>query len=158
MGMENFRIALSYTIDELKDQVMNHLAVRELAQRPVDTAGPQGRCFVGDEAQDEFVSSHLRLNLWRVCCALSGWNATTDFNSENELCVELSLGYALSKGNCTCLGSAVRDWICYAAACEAAIVIFGDESSGRILGEYAEMAHQRVNMMLCASQMLMRAS
>lgn len=153
MNGYDYRIALTFTFDELKEQVLSRLSVREISE-----CGPQaeGRHFIGDERQEDFVDAYLRLSAWSVCAALSGWQATTDFNAEEKLTVNLTVPAHYDEAQGMNLGRTIRDWICgdvYRRALQ--VMASDDKETERALHE-VEMARQRAMMLLCAADTLRR--
>lgn len=159
MKTENKNVEFAYKVGELSGKVMDYLALAELSDRPAGCDGVRGaaRRFLGDESQEEFVASRLRLNLWRVCGALGGWGATTDFSGSTELRMALRLDAGADADLRDRLSAAVADWICMATAREACSLILADDRRACELEDMAEVARQRVMMTLCAAETLMKA-
>lgn len=151
MDSNNYRIALSFPIAELSDRVLSLLAAHEISC----TSSSDDKChYIGDERQEEFVEANVRLCAWHVCSALSGWNATTEFDSENHVAISLTPGIPSDARRNTLLGENVRDWICADVALRALRVMTADKTLVEAAEEMADVARQRTLMMLCASDML----
>lgn len=150
MNRNDYKIALSFPIEELKNRVLDLLTVKEVSS-PADTTSQR---YIGDERQDEFVDVHLRLSAWKVCATLSGWNATTEFDATDTITINLTLGTTTDASRNTLLGEALRNWICSGVAHLALQIMSDGDSAEKAMEEAMEIAHQRVMMMLCASDML----
>lgn len=147
-----YTIALTFPVEELKNRIADYLAVREISL-PASGESNSPR-YVGDERQDEFIEAHLRLAVWEVAAALSGWDATTDFDAGDYLSITLSLGAAVDAAHNTLLGEVVRDWICGNVVERALRIMSSDRSLAEDAAEKVAAARQRLMMMLCASDML----
>lgn len=156
MEGKNYRISFAFPCRELVENVMKHLSMRELAARHPSATQGLARRFTGSEREEEYVESRLHTAAWRVCSALGGWNATTDFDVTDEIGISLNVGYAAPAEQLTLLAECVRDWICCIVAHETAEAVL-DDSDATDLAEDASLAQQRVMMMLCAADTLRKA-
>ncbi len=154
MNPNNYKIALAFPLEEMKNHILDLLATREISTQH-DASSTH---YIGDERQDEFVDVHLRLAAWRVCAALSGWEATTEFDAADTITINLSLGTPADAARSTMLAEAVRDWICSTVAHLALQIMTGADKPESSMKDAGETAKQRVLMMLCASDMLRKVS
>ena len=151
----NYKITLTYQAEDLKEEVLDSLALHEISQTESKSADKLR--YIGDERQDEFVDSHVRLAVWQVCASLSGWKATTDFSASKFLHLNLFLSYPFNEDKRGLLQMAVRDWIISLVKQRAVTAMTSDalllaRSEGETLA-----ATQRVMMLLCAADTLRTA-
>lgn len=160
MEKESYRTSLVFSHGELTRRVMGYLGIRELAERPADAfikAASIGRRFLADSHQREFIESRLRLAAWHVSSALAGWKAATEFDTDDEISISITLGYPYSPAECTLLGEMVRDWICLRVSREVSLAVFCDKDEAEALSEREDDTRQRVLMFLCAADVMRRA-
>ena len=154
MNPNGYKIALTFPIDELKNRVLDSLSVAEISQ----TEAYKGPHYIGDERQDEFVEANIQLASWNICAALSGWNASTEFESKENINISLSCVFCADDSKKALLSSLISEWICAMVLFRALQAMSASAETIRRAEEGLDLTRQRVLMMLCASDMLRKVS
>lgn len=151
MNMNDNKMTLCFSFEELKQKVLDTLSVAEISQ---SANFDSSRHYIGDERQDEFVETHLRLAVWEICASLSGWNATTDFDPKETFTINLRFDNPIHGFGISLLEGTVREWICSVVLCRALKVMTDDNERISSCESMEENLKQRVLSMLCSAEML----